>query len=171
MRQVENPDHTVIHRRRGKCSCGYDLADASVVDTAKRQIDVLQRFRKRYLLVVRQGYAIQPPTKKRRPGQRGKIGQPPDKNLLDRLNKQIDEVLAFMYDFNVPFTNNLAERDLRMVKVKLKISGCFRTHFGAQVFCRIRSYLSTVRKQRLNVMEYLGKYFSPYSNFMNLLPE
>jgi transposase len=133
--------------------------------------DILQRFRKRYLLVVRQGYAIQPPPKKRRPGQRGKIGQPPGKNLLDRLNKQIDEVLAFMYDFNVPFTNNLAERDLRMVKVKLKISGCFRTHLGAQVFCRIRSFLSTVRKQQLNVMEYLGKCFSPYSNFMNLLPE
>jgi transposase len=133
--------------------------------------DVLQRFRRLYLIIIRQGYAIQPAPKKRRPGQRGKIGQPPGKNLLDRLKEHIDEVLAFMYDFTVPFTNNLAERDLRMVKVKLKISGCFRTHFGAQVFCRIRSYLSTIRKQKLNVMEYLGKCFSPYSNFMNLLPE
>jgi transposase len=132
---------------------------------------VLQRYRKRYLLVIRQGYAIQPPPKKRRPGQRGRIKQPPGKNLLNRLKEHIDEVLAFMYDFTVPFTNNLAERDLRMVKVKLKISGCFRTHSGAQVFCRVRSYLSTIRKQKLNVIEYLGKCFSPYSNFMNLLPE
>jgi transposase len=132
--------------------------------------DVLQRFRKRYLLVIRQGYAIQPPQRKRRPGQRGKLAQPPGKNLLDRLHEHIDEVLAFMYDFSVPFTNNLAERDLRMVKVKLKISGCFRTYFGARVFCRIRSYLSTIRKQNLNVMEYLNKCFHPYSRFMNLLP-
>jgi transposase len=133
--------------------------------------EILQRFRRMYLIIIRQGYAIQPAPKKRRPGQRGKIGQPPGKNLLDRLKVHIDDVLAFMYDFTVPFTNNLAERDLRMVKVKLKISGCFRTHFGAQVFCRIRSYLSTIRKQKLDVMEYLGKCFNPYSNFMNLLPE
>lgn len=133
--------------------------------------DILQQFRKRYMLIIRQGYAIQPPPKKRRPGQRGKIGQPPGKNLLDRLKNHADEVLAFMYDFSIPFTNNLAERDLRMVKIKLKVSGCFRTHFGAQVFCRIRSFLSTVRKQKLNVMEYLIKCFDPYSNFVNLLPE
>lgn len=133
--------------------------------------EILLRFRKRYQLIIRQGYAMQPPPKKRRPGQRGKVAQPPGKNLLDRLSEHIDEVLAFMYDFNVPFTNNLAERDLRMVKVKLKVSGCFRTHFGAQVFCRIRSYLSTIRKQKLNVMEYLAKCFAPYSNIVNLLPE
>jgi transposase len=133
--------------------------------------DILQRFRRRYQLIIRQGYAIQPPPIKKRPGQRGKTAQPPAKNLLDRLSTQIDEVLAFMYDFTVPFTNNLAERDLRMVKVKLKVSGCFRTHFGAQVFCRIRGYLSTIRKQQLNIMEYLIKCFIPYSNFVNLLPE
>jgi transposase len=133
--------------------------------------DILQKFRKRYLLIIRQGYAMQPPPKIRRSGQRGKIAQSPGKNLLDRLSKHIDEVLAFMYDFTVPFTNNLAERDLRMVKVKLKVSGCFRTHFGAQIFCRIRGYLSTIRKQGLNIMDYLVKCFNPYSNFMNLLPE
>jgi len=133
--------------------------------------EVLQRFRNRYLLIIRQGYAAQSPPKKRAPGQRGKLAQPPGKNLLDRLKEHADEVLAFMYDFSVPFTNNLAERDLRMVKVKLKVSGCFRTHFGAQVFCRIRSYLSTLRKQNLDIMEYLGKCFDPYSRFLNLLPE
>jgi transposase len=133
--------------------------------------DVLQWFRKRYLLVLRQGYAMQPPPKKRPPGQRGKLAQPPGKNLLDRLREHIDEVLAFVYDFNVPFTNNLAERDLRMVKVKLKVSGCFRTHFGARIFCRVRGYLSTIRKQYLDVMKYLGKCFGTFSTHLNLLPE
>ena len=133
--------------------------------------EILNKYRNLYLLTIRQGYAIQPLPLKRKPGQRGRIKQPPGKNLLDRLREHIDEVLAFMYDFTVPFTNNLAERDLRMVKVKLKISGCFRTHFGAQVFCRIRSYLSTLRKKNLNIIDYLKKVFNPYFNFGNILPE
>lgn len=146
--------------------------DEACMRGKKRLYDkVLKKYRRRYLLIIRQGYAIQPPPPKRRLGQRGKIKQPPGKNLLDRLKVHINEVLAFMYDFRVPFTNNLAERDLRMVKVKLKVSGCFRTHFGAQVFCRVRGYLSTIRKQNLNVMEYLTKCFKPYSNIINLLPE
>ncbi len=149
-----------------------DAVEEARVKRKKRLSDeTLRRFRNRYLLVIRQGYAVQPPSKKRPPAQRGKLAQTPAKNLLDRLKEHIDEVLAFMYDFSVPFTNNLAERDLRMVKVKLKVSGCFRTHFGAQVFCRIRSYLSTLRKQNLDIMEYLGKCFIPYSSFVNLLPE
>ena len=100
----------------------------------------------------------------RQPGQRGRVAQSPKRNLRDRLMAYTDQYLRFVTDFSIPFDNNLAERDLRMCKLQQKISGCFRTPSGADLFCRIRGYISTLRKQGHDLISALYSLFdnSPF---------
>ena len=127
-----------------------DAAPAGQMSLASER---LTHFEQRYDELIAQGLAANPPPIDPPPKKRGRKKQSPPKNLLDRLQKYKSQTLAFMYDFRVPFDNNLAERDVRMVKIKQKVSGAFRTRTGAETFCAIRSYISTTRKHRLNVID------------------
>lgn len=107
-----------------------------------------------YDAIVQRGlafHAAQPPLQ-RSPGARGKSPKRVGHNLLERLRDYKAEVLRFMFDFAVPFTNNQAEQDIRMMKVKMKISGGFRIQAGAATFATLRSVLATARKQGWNIL-------------------
>ena len=104
-------------------------------------------FTAQYQAIVAAGLAANPAAPRPPPGTRGRPKQTKARNLLERLQTHQEAALAFLNDFRVPFDNSQAERDIRMLKVQQKVSGCFRREGGATAFCRIRSYLSTMRKQ------------------------
>ena len=128
------------------CDIKAEVADAAS-DVHALTPDRIVHYAAAYDAILQRGFQANPPPQTPSTTKRGRPKQSPPKNLLDRLDKHRTGVLAFMLDFDIPFDNNLAERDIRMVKVKQKVSGAFRTHTGAQTFCAIRSYISTVRKQ------------------------
>lgn len=123
----------------------------------------LAHFSDRYDMALAEGkkeVLLLPAPKPKKTKKGGKPAQHKVKNLYDRLIEFKGATLAFMYDFSIPFTNNQGERDIRMLKVMLKISGCFRSVLGAKMFARARSYISTAKKQGINVMEAVTAIFS-----------
>lgn len=153
-----------------------------VVDGARTHSDCLQkeilrRFEDKYSEILKEGELeikanappVNPDSKaanKKKSKKRGPKKRSKGHNLLIRFKEYRDRILAFMYSFKVPFDNNLAERDIRMIKVQQKISGTFRTNEGAELFCRLRAYVSTAKKNNRSVLEAIadamnGKPFCP----------
>jgi transposase len=144
-----------------------EFVDKQALTKKRLNGKTIKHFRKRYEQILQQGYTktriefnMNPPPKS---------AQAKPKNLLDRLKVHATEVLAFMYDLSIPFDNNQAERDIRMIKLQQKISGTFRSETGPAYFARIRSYISTAQKQNMNILDalenaFLGKPFIPSLN-------
>lgn len=128
-----------------------DLAkEAGKTELNKKLIAVMEN---EYQQIIDEGYKLIPPPPPRKKGQRGPIKKGRARRLLERLDEKRDEILDFIYDFSKPFDNNQAERDIRMIKVKQKISGTFRSATMAKCFCKIRSYISTAIKHGVNVYD------------------
>jgi transposase len=118
---------------------------------------------KRYDLICHLADKIEPPPNEKQGKGRKKATK--GRNLLIRLIKHKDAVLAFAFNQQVPFTNNQAERDIRPAKLKQKISGCFRTFNGAHIYARIEGFISSARKNQLNVFKELKNTFNGYNHF------
>lgn len=146
-------------------------AVAKAVETGRSALAERQRRRYEalYDAIVAKGLAFhraQPPLG-RKSGAPGRQAKRPGHNLLERFRSYRSDVLRFLFDFAVPFTNNLAEQDIRMMKVRMKISGGFRTMAGAETFATLRSIISTARKRGWNILQTLA---SPPSSILAALP-
>jgi len=141
---------------------------ANLLKAAHRDPDsrAIEGWFRQYQQILRNGYAENPfdPTIRSRK-RRGRVAKPKVINLLDRFKLHRKSVLRFLIDPSVPFTNNQAEQDIRMVKVKQKISGTFRSIQGARMFCRIRSYISCARKRQRSVFQSLQNAFFQNPDF------
>lgn len=124
----------------------------------------LEGFESKYLEIVALGFSENPESERVRVGKAGPKTQTKARNLLDRCKNYREEILRFMYDSRVPFDNNQAERDIRMMKLQQKISGSFRSSTGATYYCRVRAYISTLRKNNRPILASLMKAFQghPY---------
>jgi transposase len=127
-------------------------------ERVKRQ----RQIKSRYALICGIGERTEPPPI-RTPGKRGKHKRTKGRNLVERLIREQPAVLAFAFDKGVPFTNNLAERDIRPAKIKQKVSNCFRTFSGAEIYARIEGFISTARKHDKNVFSELSTTFQGYN--------
>jgi transposase len=137
-----------------------DISDAVDDAGGRLTVDEAERWRKKYRrLLEKADSECPPPDERLRKGKRGRIKRSKARNLLERLRNFEQDVLRFMEVESVPFTNNQGENDLRMTKVQQKISGCFRSMEGVRIFCRVRSYLSTCRKQGMTAPHALDLLF------------
>lgn len=125
----------------------------------------LNSFHKAYSALIETGRKLNPIPEKE-PGKRGRQGKGKIRSLIERLFEHEAGICLFTRNFNVPFDNNQAERDVRMVKVKTKVSGCFRTKEGAQTFMTIMSYLGTAKKHGITPLVALKKAFAGEGNFI-----
>jgi len=140
-----------------------DTVDETKENTDKNSLTKLQIdfFNDVYQKILDRGFKLNAKLDKGRfpENKRGRKKQSTAKNLLDRFKEYQDDILRFMPNFEVPFDNNLAERDIRMTKVKEKISGTFRSEKGANVFARIRGYISTARKNGQSILKSIKNVF------------
>lgn len=118
-----------------------------------------EEYKRRYMEILGKGKEEQPPPLPKVEGQRGREAKSKALNLIERMECRQEEVLAFLRKEEVPFTNNRAEQDIRMVKVKMKMSGGFRSKEGARIFARIRAAISTLQKQGKKIFEELTSVF------------
>lgn len=142
-----------------------DVVDAChrARDRGSKTLWNARHFAREFDEIVRKGIQANPRPKK---GAASKA-----RCLLERLTKHKDNYLRFLKDLSLPFTNNEAERDLRMLKVKGKISGCFRTKEGADIFCRLRSYAATCRKQEMPLLACIRSLFQNHITMPSLVAE
>lgn len=138
------------------------IADHTKEQQQRVSAEQITAVRRRFDAIVAEGLLLNPPNPARQ-GRRGPVKQSTATNLLLRFRRYADDVLRFLTDPAVPFDNNLAERAIRMPKLKQKVSGCFRSAQGADDFCTIRSYLATLRKQCLPLFDSLVKAFQGHT--------
>ncbi len=136
------------------CEANTHVTEARAQGLTTLPATDIEHLHARYDAILNQAEALNP-RRPRRPGTRGRVKQSPAYNLIARLCAHRDQVLRFVTDLRVPFDNNQAERDIRMPKLKHKVSGGFRSVTGVEAFATIRSYLSTLRKQSINLFRSL----------------
>jgi len=153
-----------------RCCAGRrtTVEDTRSAGATRLEPPVRDDFIARYEALLGEGLAQNPLPPPHGTPRRGRRKQSPVRNLLQRLWTYEHEALRFLDDFAVPFDNNQAERDLRMVKVQQKVSGTFCSDMGADAFCRIRSVCSTWRKQGRSVLDALTQAFAGYPLSLHL---
>lgn len=124
-----------------------------------------KKIRARFDAICALGEKYEPPPEKKEG--KGRMKRTKGRNLVERLIREKKAILAFAFNIDVPFTNNLAERDIRPVKTKQKVSNCFRTIQGSEIYARIESFISTARKNKKDVFSELCNTFEGY-NFLTI---